>query len=279
MWVVPALDPFEDSHFGFRLRPEAATAQQLSFERGEVALRHGVIVCVTDRTHRGHDTSFLTALAKGITRILAATVRVMNDRLWTTLHEGHLQSRENQLGPQVCLHCPPHDPSGIHVHHHCQVQESRPGRNVRDIRHPEPIRTLGVEAPLDQIDGSGSLWIRRGGDHEATQRHPAQPRRPHQPCNALAPDPNTVIVGEFSVDHRRAVGTARTAVDRLDLAREPQVLTGPGAHRPLQPRVVPAPRDLQHSAHDPDRMGGLIRLHEPEERFEVAPSVANQAAA
>lgn len=39
MWVVPALDPFEDRHPGFRLRPESATAQQLSLAPEGVASR------------------------------------------------------------------------------------------------------------------------------------------------------------------------------------------------------------------------------------------------
>ena len=52
MRVVPALDPFEDRHFGFRLGPEPATAQQLSLERSEEALRHSVVVRVTNRAHR-----------------------------------------------------------------------------------------------------------------------------------------------------------------------------------------------------------------------------------
>jgi len=44
--------------------------------------------------------------------------------------------------------------------------------------------------------------------------------------------------------------------------------------------VEAALRELQHSAHDPYRMGGLIGFHEPEERFGVALlSFANQAAA
>src|SRR6185312_16293290 len=85
MRVVPALDPFEDRHLRFRLRAEPATAQQLSLERREEALGHGVVVRITDRAHRGHDTGFLTALAESITRILATSIRVMDHRLWTTL--------------------------------------------------------------------------------------------------------------------------------------------------------------------------------------------------
>src|SRR6185312_14438437 len=53
--------------------------------------------------------------------------------------------------------------------------------------------------------------------------------------------------------------------------------TSPCTQRSITPGVVTASRNLQHSAHCPDRMDGLIRFHELEERFEGAPSVANQA--
>src|SRR5690606_19429243 len=74
-------------------------------------------------------------------------------------------------------------------------------------------------------------------------------------------------------------GIARAEVDGGDLASQFQVPPPPCAHRSIQPRVEPAPRDIQQSAHHPHRVGGLVHLHEPEERFEGPLSVANQAAA
>src|SRR5208283_2561787 len=59
----------------------------------------------------------------------------------------------------------------------------------------------------------------------------------------------------------------------------PQIRLRARTHRSLAPRIKPAPRDLEQSAHHPHRMGGLVGLHEPEERFEGPLSVANQAAA
>ncbi len=68
-------------------------------------------------------------------------------------------------------------------------------------------------------------------------------------------------------------------MDRTDLARQLQIPSSPQAHRPFRPGVEPAPRHVQQSAHHPHRVGGLVHLHEPEERFKGALSVANQAAA
>ena len=48
---------------------------------------------------------------------------------------------------------------------------------------------------------------------------------------------------------------------------------------PALARVAAYPADWRSICRVPDRVGGQVRPHEPEERFEVALSVANQAAA
>ena len=76
------------------------------------------------------------------------------------------------------------------------------------------------------------------------------------------------------------VGPARPAMDRMNQRGEPDVLDGPGRRRSVHPRVESAGGDTQQLAHHPNRKGGLIRFHEPEDRFVVAVvACANQAAA
>src|SRR5690606_22636000 len=117
------------------------------------------------------------------------------------------------------------------------------------------------------------------GHHVLAQRGAPQAVLAHQPGHALAADVNAVIVRQLGVDARGPVGLPRAAVDRADRARQFQIPPLPLAHRAFQPGVKPAPGHAKQSAHDLDRMGSLIRLHEPEERFEGPFSVANQAAA
>ena len=50
MRVVPALNPFEHSHLGLGLAPEAPAIEQLTLQRGEEALGHG-IVCALSKVH------------------------------------------------------------------------------------------------------------------------------------------------------------------------------------------------------------------------------------
>src|SRR5207244_2401561 len=62
--------------------------------------------------------------------------------------------------------------------------------------------------------------------------------------------------------------------------RDPDIDPPPSGHRALLPSIEAARGHFKQPAHDPYRVGGLVRLHESEERFGVAGfSVANQAAA
>src|SRR5580700_7817816 len=153
-------------------------------------------------------------------------------------------------------------------------------RTVGDIRHPQSIRRGGIEAALHQIDRFLGLRIGLCRDDIPPQCCALEPGSAHQPRHALAPDTNTVIVGQLGMDVRRAVRATRTTVNHCNLAGQHQIDALALAHRPIQPGVEAAPRNLEQSAHGPDRVDGLVHFDEPEERFEVASlSVANQAAA
>src|SRR5207253_1193828 len=62
--IVPPLDVAEDRHPGLGLRCEPVACQQLTFQCGEEALAHGVVVGVTDRSHGWTHAGFPAAAAK-----------------------------------------------------------------------------------------------------------------------------------------------------------------------------------------------------------------------
>src|SRR5580700_11266340 len=62
--IVPPLDVAEDRHPGLGLRCEPAACQQLTFQCGEEALAHGVVVGVTDRSHGWTHAGFPAAAAE-----------------------------------------------------------------------------------------------------------------------------------------------------------------------------------------------------------------------
>lgn len=276
--VVPVFVPLKHRHRCFRLRLESAPGQQLALKRGEEPLRHRIVERISHRSHLRHNSGFLTALAEGVTGVLRVTVRVMDNALGTTLPECHLQPLEDQLGSRVRFDRPP-DNAGIHIQHHRQIHKAGPGRDVRDVGHLQPIRFVRVEALIYQVHGSRSPWVGCRGHHEAPQARSQKTHGLYQSSDPLATYARIMVVSQLCVDHPRAVHSTRAAVDRLDLPSQPQIRSCPSTRRSTAPDVESTPRNLEHAAHDPHRMDGLIRLREPEERFELLPLVANQAAA
>src|SRR3984957_15667537 len=279
MRVVPTFDPLKNSHLRFGLAFESTAVQHLALEGSEKALCHRVVVGVADRSHRGHDTGLAAALAESITCVLTATIRVMDHRLRPALRDRHVQRRENQLGAQMRLHRPAHNAARIHIQHHRQIQKSRPRRHVGYIGHPQPIGPVRIELPIDKVDRAFSPRVGLRRDDIAAQRCTAKPGGTHQSRHTLAAHADAVVISELGMYVRRTIRVLGATVNPRDPPRQRQIRPIPLTHRPIQPGVESTSRNMQQSAHDPDRVGGLVHLHEPEERFEVPLSVANQAAA
>ena len=47
----------------------------------------------------------------------------------------------------------------IGVDHQRHIREARPGRNIGYVGEPKTVRTVGLEATVHQIGGSGSILI------------------------------------------------------------------------------------------------------------------------
>src|SRR5208283_5333545 len=80
MRVVPTLDPLEHRHLGFGLAVKATPVQQLPLQGGEEALGHRIVVSISYRSHRRHDTDFLAAFAEGVAGVLTTSIRVVDYR-------------------------------------------------------------------------------------------------------------------------------------------------------------------------------------------------------
>ena len=88
-WIVKALDEFEDSHARFSVRLEGTPIKQLTFECGEEALGHRVVVGVSDRPHGGANACLPTAFAELDRSILRALIRVVDDVAGPPLRDRH----------------------------------------------------------------------------------------------------------------------------------------------------------------------------------------------
>src|SRR5689334_1311597 len=125
--VIPAFDEIEHRHARLDLGLEAATLEQLAFERGEKALAHRMVEIAAHRTHRGPHPGPLATLAEGERGILAALIRMMNHAVSAPLPERHVERLEHQLSAQIAFHRPTHNPAAENVEHYSQIEEADPG--------------------------------------------------------------------------------------------------------------------------------------------------------
>jgi hypothetical protein len=121
------------------LRLKAAPREQFAFEGREEAFAHRVVEAVADRAHRGAHPGFAATSAELDRGILAALARVMDDCLGAALPPRKIERLEHQLGAQMGLHRPAHDPAAEHVEYHREVEEPGPGRDIGDVGDPQAI--------------------------------------------------------------------------------------------------------------------------------------------
>src|SRR5262249_53834204 len=94
-------------------------------------------------------------------------------------------------------------------------EETGPGRDIGDVRDPEPVRSIGGEVSVDQV------WRARGGsisrrcDTEFPSCHSDETGRTHQTGDTLATDPNAGLC-EFGMDRRGTVDSIGSLVDRAN---------------------------------------------------------------
>src|SRR5215471_18484391 len=71
---------------------------------------------------------------------LRTLVGVVDHAPGSPCHERHVQSIEHQSCGERGGHRPANDAAAEGVEHHREIEKTRPGRDIRDIRHPQPIR-------------------------------------------------------------------------------------------------------------------------------------------
>ena len=222
---------------------------------------------------------------------------VMDDRGGASLSHRHVQRVEDQFGAQMVGHRPPHHPAAEHIEYDGQIQESRRSRDVGDIRDPQPVRGLGLEATLDEVrrgaPGGHDAWCAAPCDGSPRPSLPhasvylRQTREPPFPSDPLAAH-RRALSGQLRVNPGRSVCPSAAFVNRPH-ARAQRLVRGL-ACRALTgaPRVVPARGDSEDRAssrsernfggHRGDSKLGLIRSHEPVDLRGTVPR-ANQAVA
>ena len=142
MRVVPGFDKLEDGHSGLGLSLEAAPVKELTLQGGKETLTEGVVETVSDRSGRRPHIGLLASLPESDRGVLASLIGMMDHRGGAALPQGHIQCFQHQFCPKMRLHRPSYNPAGKSIHHHGQIEETCPCRDVRDVRYPQAVGCL-----------------------------------------------------------------------------------------------------------------------------------------
>ena len=190
----------------------------------------------------------------------------MDHPLGPALPGRHVQRVQDELGAQVRGHRPTNHPPAPGIDDHSEVQEPRPGWDVGDVGHPQLVWSVRAEVALDQIRRGTGVLVAPG--RLWTAPPPAGSPDPgplHEPAHPLLTDPLAGFL-EIRVDAGPAIDPSVLTPHRLNPLRELFIPFRSSRRLAIQPGIVAAGGEIQHTAHRPHRKVGLIRLHELEPR-------------
>jgi len=195
------------------------------------------------------------------------------------VRERHCQRVGDQLGAHVIGHRPANDPPRVKILDGDEVEPAFPGSEVGDVGDPAAVRGAGGEIAIEQIlsDADAGHTDRRRPVLLGLQ--PRQAGLAHQALDAFAADLLAVVDDEIAPDARRAIDLAPQGEQLADAGGQAGVLERPRRRRSADPGVKARAADLQHAAHDLDRVLGPLRRDEPEDPHRVPLSLAKKAAA
>jgi len=248
------------------MRRKASPLKQFAFERGEETFHQRIVVTVAPTPPRGEDARVVESLPEDETRVLAAVIRVVNQtRLRSAACDCHVERIHDEFSAEMIRHRPTDDPPTEDIEDDGQIEEAHPGRNVRDVCDPDPIRRDGGEVPLHPILCGAVLRApaRRGRPLAAMAA--GQSRDPQQAGDPFAPTGNPRRA-QFGMNARRPIRPTTLSMNGANLHPESLIGLGTRARRSRAPRVIAARGDAEQPTEHRDRMMRLLRLDEPERR-------------
>ncbi len=176
---------------------------------------------------------------------------------WYAVAQGHLQGVDDELGAHVLGHRPADDAAGPQVEDDGQVQPTLPRPDVRDVRHPEQVRSGRREVARHQVLGHREAVRRVGRRLVAPRTTALQALRPHQSGDELSAH-NLTAFAQFVSNSRAPVDAPTLRVGLGHLHGERRIPQASGALLALRPLIEAAARHLQHAAQHRDRIEGLL---------------------
>ena len=141
----PGLDGLEEHHTRLDLSAEVAAVEQLAFERGEKKLSH-IALSKQSPTEpiEGRTPTSQQRISKTIEVLLCVLVGMIDYPGGPPLRQRHVQRFEHQLGTQMSLHRPAHDPAAEGVQQCRETQKTSPGLDINDASPPTTYSILAL---------------------------------------------------------------------------------------------------------------------------------------
>ena len=132
-------------------------------------------------------------------------------------------------------------------------------RRYKCVRHPFPVRRVGLELAIEQVRCNRQAVIGISGLDASPPALPATDiMDAHQAFYTLLVTMDALTLHQFGVDAWTAVGLTTGSVDLLDPVHQFQIVLCALALWSPTPGIVAARRDRQHTAHARD--GKLVTM-------------------
>ena len=137
------------------------------------------------------------------------------------------------------------------VEHDCEVEKARRCRHVGEVRDPEPVSRLRVEAAVEQVAGRPDLLVLERRALALAMAHAGKALRRHRALDTLAADMDA-FGRRLGMDAKRAIGALRRRAD-------PRALRCGGHRRDGRRRDPPASTVHGWSPHTARTLGPDLR--------------------
>ena len=205
------------------------------------------------------------ALPERLPLKFAAPVAVKDDpRRWPATTERRVHDRADEPRGSRAGHPPGEDSPRPLIKDHGQIPPAPPGREIGEVRHPDLIGPRGL-SPAHVIRLPPEPAMRPGLRAIHAHQPGAAARGPHQALDPPATDALPTR-SESPTDPGTPIRPAAALEDRTYFLEQDPVLPRPRTDRPLPPRVVARPRDMQEPAQARHREGFPFLVDEREDR-------------
>jgi hypothetical protein len=174
-----------------------------------------------------------------------------------------LQGVGGQIGAQGGRAAPADDATGVDVHDERDVDPARPGRHVRQVGDPQPVRCRRSELPLHEVVGAGvDLPSGDRGPLDLAAHGSEQTELAHQPLDLAARD-DVAFALQLPPDLADAVDTEVVLEDLADDRLELLVPHRPRRRRTGLGGVVGARSELRSALVDVGDQRGMAGRARP----------------